>query len=85
MADNLGIALTTHDIDESDAALQELLEKGGKKQVPFLVDSEKNISMYESSDIIDHLRDNYAKSAISTETVKQRIHVGGSTCVSCEG
>ena len=86
MADNLGITLTTHDIDESDTALQELLEKGGKKQVPFLVDSEKNVSMYESNDIIDYLRDNYSKTETNTtETVKPRVHVGGSTCVSCEG
>ena len=29
---------------------------GGKRQVPFLVDSERNIQMYESNDIIEYLK-----------------------------
>lgn len=39
--------------------LIDLLQKGGKKQVPFLVDEEKDRIMYESGDIIDYLEDNY--------------------------
>jgi len=38
-----------------------LLKKlGGEFQVPFLVDSDKNISMYESDDIIKYLEKNYS-------------------------
>lgn len=33
----------------------ELLARGGKQQVPYLVDEERGIEMYESDDIIAHL------------------------------
>ncbi|MEK9159658.1 MAG: glutathione S-transferase N-terminal domain-containing protein [Patescibacteria group bacterium] len=33
-----------------------LLELGGKQQVPFLVDEEQGIFMYESDDIISYAR-----------------------------
>ena len=84
MAENLNVELEMKDVSEDDSAMAELLEKGGKGQVPFLVDSEKNVSMYESDDIIEHMREFYAKSG-AAPAAKPRIHVGGSTCVSCEG
>ena len=34
----------------------ELVEMGGKQQVPFLVDEEQGIFMYESDDIISYAR-----------------------------
>ena len=36
---------------------KELIEKGGKKQVPFLVDTSANVMMYESEDILDYLNE----------------------------
>jgi len=84
MAENLKVNLEIKDVAEDGAAMAELLDKGGEKQVPFLVDSEKSVTMYESSDIIEYLRDNYANSGVD-EVAKPRIHVGGSTCESCEG
>ena len=50
-----------HDIEVELKDLQKqehinlLMEKGGKRQVPFLIDHEKEISMYESDDIIAYL------------------------------
>lgn len=35
--------------------LEELVQLGGRRQVPFLIDKEKGISMYESGNIIDYL------------------------------
>lgn len=35
--------------------LDELLHLGGEQQVPFLVDTDKNVKMYESEDIINYL------------------------------
>ena len=84
MAENLKAELELKDVSEDEAALAELIEKGGKQQVPFLVDSEKDVSMYESSDIIEYMRENGKKSEDAVEA-KPRIHVGGSTCESCEG
>lgn len=84
MADNLKVELELRDVSDDETTLAELLEKGGKKMVPFLVDTEKDVSMYESSDIIDYIRDNYANTGGSS-TTKPRVHISNSVCESCEG
>jgi glutathione S-transferase len=38
----------------------ELVAIGGKSQVPFLVDKEKGVKMYESDDIIDYVKKTYS-------------------------
>lgn len=44
-------------IDIADKSNEEaLIRLGGKRQVPFLVDKERNIQMYESSDIIEYIK-----------------------------
>lgn len=43
-----------------DGVVDELLEKGGQKMVPFLVDAEREVSMYESGDIVAYLNEHYA-------------------------
>ncbi len=44
-------------IDITDKASEEsLIRIGGKRQVPFLIDTDRNIQMYESSDIIEYIR-----------------------------
>lgn len=84
MAENLKVELTLKDVSEDEKAHAELIEKGGMDQVPYLVDDEKNIDMYESGDIIEYIRDNYANKDAES-TTKARVHVGGSVCESCEG
>jgi len=42
----------------------ELLEKGGKIQVPFLFDSEKKVGMYESDEINKYLIETYTSKNI---------------------
>jgi len=44
----------------SSSLKDELIKKGGKSQVPFLVDPNRNIQMYESDDIISYLEEHYA-------------------------
>ena len=80
MAENLGVEFDLKDI-EDDAIAAELVEKAGKRQVPYLVDTDKDVAMFESGDIIDYIRDNYAGEAKAT--AKPRIHMSDSTCVSC--
>lgn len=43
-----------------DGVVDELLEKGGQQMVPFLVDAENDVSMYESDDISAYLKEHYA-------------------------
>lgn len=84
MAENFNVSLDLKDVSESEEAAAELLEIGGQMQVPFLVDSERGVSMYEANDIIDHLRE-FGKVASPVTVSKPRVHVGGSVCESCEG
>ena len=44
-----------------DAVAAELIARGGKRQVPYLIDDERNIEMYESADIDKYLRVQYPK------------------------
>lgn len=44
-------------VDITNRASEEaLIKMGGKRQVPFLVDNDRNIQMYESADIIEYLK-----------------------------
>lgn len=88
-ADENGVELELMDINEDDETLQELIEKGGKQQVPFLFDDDKGQGLYESGDIIAYLQEHYAQEggavAATVGAGKPRIHVGGTTCEACEG
>ena len=53
--DENNIKYATHSILEPDNK-EKLMKLGGKVQVPFLIDKTKNIQMYESDDIIDHIK-----------------------------
>ncbi len=41
-------------------AYDELVKLGGRGQVPFLVDEDNNVSMYESNDIIAYAEKHFA-------------------------
>lgn len=84
MAENLGVEFDLKDIEADDAIVAELIEKGGKRQVPYLVDTDRDVAMYESADIIDYIREHYANTAQAAN--KPRIHTAAdATCVACEG
>jgi len=54
-ADQHGIEFELRNIADAGVA-EELIKRGGKRQVPYLVDEEKKIEMYESADIIEYLK-----------------------------
>ncbi len=56
----LGITFEEKNI-ANDAVASELIARGGKRQVPYLVDSEKGIEMYESDDIVAYVHEHYSK------------------------
>lgn len=47
------------DINVNPEFRAELISKGGMAQVPFLEDTERNVSLYESIDIIEYLKEHY--------------------------
>ena len=54
-----GIDFKERDVYESEHYMEELLQSGGKRQIPYLVDTERGIVMYESDDIIQYVQDTY--------------------------
>ncbi|MEK7505622.1 MAG: glutathione S-transferase N-terminal domain-containing protein, partial [Patescibacteria group bacterium] len=51
------------------AVVEELVSLGGKRQVPYLVDSDKGVQMYESADIAAYLHKTYGNSEDPKENV----------------
>ncbi len=56
----LGISFEEKNIAD-DAVVAELVARGGKRQVPYLVDSERGVEMYESDVIVAYLQEHYTK------------------------
>ncbi len=44
-----------------EAVAAELIEKGGKRQVPYIIDDARGVAMYESADIVNYLGEHYSK------------------------
>ncbi len=50
-----GVQFEQRDIINGIGVAEELVQRGGKRQVPYLVDTEAGVEMYESDDIISYL------------------------------
>ena len=61
-----GLEYEARDTRANQVYLDELIEIGGKRQIPYLVDTERGVSMYESEDIIQYIRDTYGESPVIT-------------------
>lgn len=61
-AKELNVSLEQKDVSDLMVS-EELVRLGGKRQMPFLVDSDKNVKMYESEDIIEYLKTHYGTHA----------------------
>lgn len=86
-AEKHNITFDLKDISGDTVLRDELIERGGKKQVPYLVDTEHDISMYESADIVAHLNQYHASTATAAATDTPRVHVyrtDAGTCDVCE-
>jgi len=57
--DELGLEVKYKNIAD-DTVAEELIKRGGKRMVPYLVDKDHDVEMYESSDIVDYLDENYS-------------------------
>lgn len=56
--DELGLTVTLRNIDD-EGVEEELIARGGKRQMPYLVDEKEGIEMYESEDIVTYLTNQY--------------------------
>lgn len=65
---DLGLPYTELNIADRGVA-EALIEKGGKKQVPYLVDEENLIALYESADIAEYLEEQYGSKLREGEEV----------------
>lgn len=85
-AEDMGVQFNLKDIASDETLAEELIEKGGKRQVPFLVDEEKNVSMYESNDILKYLEEHFAgkEAEQKTEFKGLKIHKSDDSCSSCQ-
>ena len=54
-AQELGIPVTVKDKEDPGVA-DEVMRLGGKKQYPFMVDSDSNVTLYESGDIMAYFK-----------------------------
>jgi len=59
-ADELGIGFDLKNVADEGIS-DELVARGGKRQMPYLVDAEKETEMYESEDIIAYLHQRFEK------------------------
>ena len=80
----MGIKLNLKDISSDQALVDELIAKGGKKQVPFIEDTDKGVTMYESGDIIDYLGSLKDTGGSEGSFGGLRIHKSDEACESCQ-
>jgi glutaredoxin 3 len=79
-AEELGVTFNLKDISANEATAAELVEKGGQRMVPYLVDEQKGVSMYESGDIVAYLDEHYANGNSDASSGKVKVHVSDETC-----
>ena len=58
VAHELNIPLDLRDVHTPEM-LEELVRVGGKKQFPYMVDTERGVAMYESDDIMQYFSMHY--------------------------
>lgn len=56
-----GIEYEARNVHSSDDYMEELLQSGGKRQIPYLLDTETGTAMYESNDIIQYVSTTYGE------------------------
>jgi glutathione S-transferase len=81
--ERLELEVEKRDILENDAYADELEALGGKRQVPYLMNDETGMGMYESDDIVKYLQDTFGGGTVAAG--KPRVHISDATCISCEG
>jgi glutathione S-transferase len=61
--EELGIAFNLKHIEDEEVA-RELEERGGEVQVPYLIDEEGGVELYESDAIVQYLHHRFGKDGV---------------------
>lgn len=83
-AEELGVQFRLKDISSDSALEAELVEQGGKVLVPFLIDTDRGVKMYESPDIIRYLREYYKDGTGKASFGGLKIHQSEEVCDTCQ-
>lgn len=83
-AETLGVQFRLKNISADVHLVEELIEKGGKKQVPFLVDTEREVSLYESVDIMAYLDEHYGSTLNAKTFGGLKVHKSDGVCDTCQ-
>lgn len=83
-AQALGIQFDLKNIASDEVLAAQLVEKGGKRQTPFLEDPMRNVHLYESADIIAYLKEHYGSNAERKTFGGLNVHGSEEVCDSCQ-
>jgi glutathione S-transferase len=83
-AETMGVHFNLKDIGSDMHLLDELIQKGGQRQTPFLIDTDKGVMMYESEAIIAHLKEHYNHADAPRTFGGLRVHQSDEICDSCQ-
>ena len=83
-AEALNIQLRLKDISADQELKEELRLQGGQVQVPFLIDTEKGIKLYESPDIIAHFHAYYSDGTQGSSFGGLKVHQSEEICDTCQ-
>lgn len=83
VVDRMQLQVEMKDVEADEVYGAELVARGGKMQVPYLVDTEAGVEMYESDAIVSHLQTTYGKPVVAA--TRPRVHISDNACISCEG
>ena len=64
--DEAEVPYEIRNVQEKQTYREDVIRLGGKMQVPLLLDTGLDVSMYESDDIIAHVAKHYAQGSAST-------------------
>jgi glutaredoxin 3 len=82
-AEALNIKLDLKNTAQYPEYQAELISFGGKQLVPFLIDTDRGVQLYESNDIISHLNQYYA-SPQTNSFGGLRVHKSEEVCDTCQ-
>lgn len=83
-AESMGISFNLKDISSDPHLAEELVVQGGKQLVPFLIDTEKGVKLYESEAIVAHLHEHYETAAEGRTFGGLRVHQSDEICDTCQ-